>query len=502
MNFKVKIHNIGKLKKAEIALRPLTILAGPNNTGKSFISKTLYSIFSSADAPLLAYIQDQLRLLKRSLRRIQRNVKWHSKFQQAKSKILKNPEKNQSETNTLESKLKKALVSISKLENIAIHFNLLESTKDFEQKISQCLQEIEESSNDILLLLKNKKTSEDKLVKERPLPLLDTEDMETLKKDLQKGIEILKQMKTSLNLTWVTVEGFINLLENNLKSTFQVSTLKDIMGDPSKSADIALQHMEIKNKKDNACSIVIAENKIQRNPSLLLLAMLQNSFGPIYLESPLYWKLRNALTTASRRPVLYAGRTSLLIPKYFEDLNFMLMDELSGEPAFPKILNDINQNTIKGKIVIDESGSLKFKEKKGKVHSLPSTSTGIVQLGLLALLIEKKVLDKRTILFIDEPEVNLHPAWQVEMMKVLVALVKAGAFVVMATHSADILKWLEVYLKNHPDEEDLVALNQMALQDDGLAVSVAPEGDTQNQLRSIKKNLTKPYLKLFLEGKE
>lgn len=38
MNFKVKIENIGKLDDVEIRIGALTVLAGPNNTGKSFVS--------------------------------------------------------------------------------------------------------------------------------------------------------------------------------------------------------------------------------------------------------------------------------------------------------------------------------------------------------------------------------------------------------------------------------------------------------------------------------
>ena len=45
--FKVKIKNIGKLTDTEINIGQFTVFAGPNNTGKSFVSKLLYSFFSS-----------------------------------------------------------------------------------------------------------------------------------------------------------------------------------------------------------------------------------------------------------------------------------------------------------------------------------------------------------------------------------------------------------------------------------------------------------------------
>lgn len=43
---KLLIENIGKIEKAEIEMNGITVLAGENNTGKSTISKVLYSVFS------------------------------------------------------------------------------------------------------------------------------------------------------------------------------------------------------------------------------------------------------------------------------------------------------------------------------------------------------------------------------------------------------------------------------------------------------------------------
>ena len=45
MSFKVAIKNIGKLADAELRIGRFTVFAGPNNTGKSFVSKLLYSLY-------------------------------------------------------------------------------------------------------------------------------------------------------------------------------------------------------------------------------------------------------------------------------------------------------------------------------------------------------------------------------------------------------------------------------------------------------------------------
>ena len=76
MSFKVAIKNIGKLADAELRIGRFTVFAGPNNTGKSFVSKLLYSLFESTNEnyaetyinKLLKPVRDNLiKLMQREL---------------------------------------------------------------------------------------------------------------------------------------------------------------------------------------------------------------------------------------------------------------------------------------------------------------------------------------------------------------------------------------------------------------------------------------------------
>ncbi len=119
---------------------------------------------------------------------------------------------------------------------------------------------------------------------------------------------------------------------------------------------------------------------------------------------------------------------------------------------------------------------------------------GIANLGILALLIERKVLDKGTFLFIDEPEAHLHPAWQVVMAESLFELSRQGVNVVIATHSVDILQWLDIHVKKNPDDEQLIALNQFPVNGD------KAEEDFETKMGKIMHELTKPFSDLYIEG--
>ena len=218
----------------------------------------------------------------------------------------------------------------------------------------------------------------------------------------------------------------------------------------------------------------------------------------IYIESPFYWKQRKALLLSKHFRPFDSDRRSLVVPKYFEDLNSMLMEELSGDMAFSNIFEKLT-NHIGGKITTDETGALQFTEFKGTTHTLPIMATGVVQLAMIALLIEKKVLDKNSVLFIDEPETNLHPDWQIKMMDTLLDLVEAGMHIVIATHSIDIIKYLEGMINS--TKENMIALNHLKVNEEGLASVFKPEGSMKEKITSIKKELTNSYVKMFFTRK-
>lgn len=44
---KIKISELGSIKKAELRLKDLTVICGPNNTGKTYLSYTVYSVLKN-----------------------------------------------------------------------------------------------------------------------------------------------------------------------------------------------------------------------------------------------------------------------------------------------------------------------------------------------------------------------------------------------------------------------------------------------------------------------
>ncbi len=471
MAFKVKIKNIGKLEDAEISIGQFTVFAGPNNTGKSFVSKLLYSIFNAMNVnPVETYLNNLVGPVYRNLM------------------IVTRPDR--------ETRSDKATISwLSGMKNEAEKLKVLIKEASIDQ-----LDEIISA-----LISQTEKVQE--IAVDIPKSLLKRikgEEMDRQRIDLNTGLRIssfrrtdldivtnlLSELKKKLHQTNAENSIFAGIsyqIKQNLIRNFQVPNVSDLIREEETPSEINVENFGAFGFSDEENGFEIDISWEQR---------LQQYSRVIYLESPVYWKLKTALENTKDNEQRYGDNRERLsgVPRYFYDLASALKFEYTGKMAFPDVYAKLTgKNVMGGKIAISETGNLSFHEN-GRNFSLPVTAMGIANLGILALLIERKVLDKGTFLFIDEPEAHLHPAWQVVIAEALFELAKGGVNVVIATHSVDILKWLEVRVKKNPDDEQLIALNHFPANDNNV------EEDFETKMGKIMYELTRPFSDLYIEG--
>jgi predicted ATPase len=82
-------------------------------------------------------------------------------------------------------------------------------------------------------------------------------------------------------------------------------------------------------------------------------------------------------------------------------------------------------------------------KKENIEFEMDNTAMGIKQFGIIYSLIENGYLTKDRILIIDEPEVHLHPKWQIEYAKILVELAKNGIKILLTSHSPFFIEAIE-----------------------------------------------------------
>jgi predicted ATPase len=122
-------------------------------------------------------------------------------------------------------------------------------------------------------------------------------------------------------------------------------------------------------------------------------------------------------------------------------------------------------------------------------------SLGMTNLGMVGALLKHNIIDKGSFVFFDEPETNLHPKWQVLLTKILIKLADNGVNVIIATHSLDIMKSLEVYTKDKGN--DFVGINYF--ETTGKLFTFDSDNINENLIEARNK-LAEPYNDLYIEN--
>lgn len=124
-----------------------------------------------------------------------------------------------------------------------------------------------------------------------------------------------------------------------------------------------------------------------------------------------------------------------------------ILDEIRNENII-KFQTKINK-MINGNFTFNNRGLIEYK-CDGKTFDLPNTSTGLKSLGIIQLLLENRKLKENSYLIMDEPEVHLHPEWQVKLAEILVLLVKdLNVNLFINSHSPQFIEAIEVYSIKH-----------------------------------------------------
>ena len=477
MPFSLEIQNFGKLAHATIEIGNLTVFAGPNNTGKSHVSKLLYSLFDAMNANhALVHFRDLSRPVNRRIGDLQSSI------------LNRNSRQSFQIITDTTSPLSLLIGDIRRMENFIVT-HISEKGEDELLNLdsfSHKLIEIADAMRERCIALEPYITeslnqNEDQHIEKSQIAWSNVfESIAGLKSTVNKMHESI----SNTSFVDLVLHGMKSKIYENLLRNYQIESLEELKGlrETPPSASIS-------GIGDFQFGIDGIEFEIARWG----LKQLQEYSKVVYLESPLYWKLSPALETGSPR-FYYPDRINLGgVPEHFFDLLRALKSKFSGKIDFPELFENLT-NILGGKLILSETGELLFSEA-GKHFSMHMTASGVANLGMLALLIERKVLDKGTFLFIDEPEAHLHTAWQVVMAETLFELARQGVNVVIATHSVDILKWIEVRTKQHPEDKQLIALNHFT--PNGVE---SGEEDFEVKLAGIKKGLTEPFMNLHLKG--
>jgi len=159
-----------------------------------------------------------------------------------------------------------------------------------------------------------------------------------------------------------------------------------------------------------------------------------------------------------------ATREQLEIPG-FDDTFFDLIKALRL-PVTQGAIQDNLQDALKILDNIIKEGQIRFDKQRfifkrnHTQYAMSETAEGIKKIGIFNTLIRNRKIKSGSILFIDEPEVNLHPKAIVGLVEMLFQASQAGIQVYIATHSYFVLKRFELMARQYNETIAVCALSR------------------------------------------
>jgi predicted ATPase len=400
-DMKLKVENFGPIHYADIELKPLTVIIGKNNAGKSMLAQLIFTLMRLRESINPSYI------LKPFL-----------------PHIFSIPE------NTL----------------IGILQHFL-SVENFQRKIKETKELTPFSYLKIVLdvIIDSFTHSLNKPLGsflERSFAI-EFKNLVNLYSDYTKA-ECTYNEHLIVEFT-ITKEG-------NLSARFDVKTIEELIDNILRDKEInelIEKTLSLKDKRDFAIDMVIIIKILTEFlfPESLPLSPLYIPAGRAGLLEG-YEAVSSALITLAPVAPL-KGITMPPMPAMASEFYSLLLQLEGKKGPFAKI-SDLFKEILEGDIVLEKLKlpegkskmvyKFKFKDKESSIDLIHAASM-VKELSPIYLII-RELADKGSLIIIEEPESHLHPAAQIKLMEIFAKLVNEGLNILITTHSDLLLRKL------------------------------------------------------------
>ena len=406
----LSLTNIGKISSATIKLDGITVIAGENSSGKSTVGKALFSVVNGshnivtrvATEKRVAIAELLERLIyeasPRPTSRASSRIHYTEALNNA-SEILRN--------------YKKYVDPYSLAKDLQVIINSPEGA--FQQLTLD--PSIESQSITIDPLILNSYTKKIVRILNKTDEEITARIMTNLLQDEFKN-QIVKmsvdedhvgQIKLDMNSHSVTLEVTSNSLN-----------MHDQLGNMAHNIEAVFIDDPFILERDNISGRSPFQFYIGRNAAILSELHRQYCAHPLHL----YRCLTDQFDTSALNAIL------------IEDQLYDVFNKL---------------NTVcDGSIERKKDGYYYRDIKTGLSFNMSNVSTGIKSFAIIKTLLMHRVLSENNVLILDEPEIHLHPEWQLVFAELLVLLQKElNLRILINTYSIDFLCAIEIFAHRH-----------------------------------------------------
>ncbi len=387
----VSVRNFGPIEKGSIDLRPLTVLSGLGNTGKSWIAGLLYTLFERLT-------NERSRLHDQGL------VNLDTAATPLQKKLIENP------MNWIESIRANKKIVLSENERRAFESIVNTEYANLEKELCHCLGF----------------TSHDKMIRWR------TNDETVIHVHSETTSDDPNNFSIQLNMMKHSSEFRISLpydLEFHGDRTKFGKFISEYLTDANDDRIAIANSIIAKLILDTVYRNFFSSGRTLFVPSVRV--GLMNNFRSI-VQSALHGEL-DTQPASSQGTML---RTGISID-FLQNLIGIPSSFMDGEVQ--KIACGLEKEILGGKIIV-EHDLVNFpyfsfvSDSSGEKMPLSAASSTVSQLAPLVLFLRYFGERSHTII-IEEPEIHLHPVSQVKLVREIGRLVNIGYRVIITTHS-------------------------------------------------------------------
>ena len=200
--------------------------------------------------------------------------------------------------------------------------------------------------------------------------------------------------------------------------------------------DLLIKNRHIKAEfVDNTCTVVQDDIKLINKA--------------IYVDDPYIIDSRIIRSTNSLRGRNEINNNLIKLLHSKEDEE-QIIEQIIAKDKYAEIEDMINL-VIKGQLILKKDGRYTLKNNEyPEGINVSNLSTGLKSFLIIKKLITDNLIVNRDILILDEPEIHLHPEWQIVYAELLVLLQKYfDLTILLTTHSPFFLRAIEVFSKKY-----------------------------------------------------
>jgi len=437
---KVTIQHLGAIQQAEIDLKPLTVLIGPNNTGKTWMAYTLGGIFGRRgwSEYVEAYVEGKLSekyptldsAIETVLKDGSAKIDLVTFAEQYGEQYFQNvasyaPQWMPDFMSTQFAVFDKLKVSIDLMGSKAAFVKCVKQST-VRSSIARGLFTLSKKRGDPVLYAYTSDEKEDSTSQEEQETLLEEIPAEAIKLHLVRNVTRVLHQALYANTVMFPTER-TGLVTGRLRPHPRADTLSILSENAQKVVEAlaqALKQLDLSRADLEEFISSGAKNAIGSVGDFL------NTLGKIFNIGSKDLERRER-----------SGRANSQIHKYIDLARILEQKILAG---------GISLSTPEP----DPQRDILFHPLKNVKLEIPIASSMVKELSLLVLYLHYLARPDE-LLIIDEPEMNLHPEAQVKMIEFLAMLVNAGLKVLITTHSPYLLDHLSnlIYAAEHKKEE-------------------------------------------------